>query len=158
MTAKIYKSAQGKTVDMGTLFLQNENIRAVGNMGVNARGDLLDGSNTVIDQKNRQAQRQYQRQTNVSSSAEVHTSNRAAKQALQDRLQTVPTEPVDPIDVLDETLEVTTIQNPAPVDPVVDESVPQGGLAAAIARARTVRQELEKTPRQLKQEQPLRKI
>jgi hypothetical protein len=47
MTNKIYKSAMGKTVDMGSLLLQNENTRAVGNMGVNARGDLLDSSNTV---------------------------------------------------------------------------------------------------------------
>ena len=41
MTSKVYKSAQGKTVDMGRLQLQNEGVRAVGNMKVNARGDQL---------------------------------------------------------------------------------------------------------------------
>ena len=34
----------------------------------------------------------------------------------------------------------------------------QGGLAAAIAKAKTVKQELEKTPRQKLQDQPVRKI
>jgi len=67
MTKKVYKSAMGKTVDMGALILQNEQIRAVGNMGVNACGDLVDSTNQVIDQRNRQVQRQYQRQTDSSS-------------------------------------------------------------------------------------------
>lgn len=63
MTQKTYKSANGKTVDMGKLVLQNEQVRAVGNMKVNARGDHLDDSNRVISPKNEQVQRQYQRQT-----------------------------------------------------------------------------------------------
>jgi hypothetical protein len=67
MTGKIYKSAQGKTVDMGALILQNEQVRAVGNMGVNAAGDLMDSNNQIIDQRNRQVQRQYNKQTNSTS-------------------------------------------------------------------------------------------
>ena len=67
MTGKLYKSAMGKTVDMGSLLLQNERVRAVGNMNVNARGDRLDSSNNVIETKNQQVQRRYNRQTNVSA-------------------------------------------------------------------------------------------
>ena len=63
MTQKIYKSANGKVVDMGRLMLQNENVRAVGNMKVNARGDQIDDNNRVIVSKPEQVQRQYQRQT-----------------------------------------------------------------------------------------------
>jgi hypothetical protein len=63
MTQKVYKTANGKTVDMGKLMLQNENTRAVGNMKVNARGDQIDDSNRVILSKPEQVQRQYQRQT-----------------------------------------------------------------------------------------------
>jgi hypothetical protein len=62
MTRKVYKSAMGKTVDMGALILQNEQVRAVGNMGVNAAGDLVDSTNRVIDTRNRQVQRQYKKQ------------------------------------------------------------------------------------------------
>lgn len=62
MTKQIYRTANGKVVDMGKLMLQNENTRAVGNMGVNARGDVLDHENQVISSKNQQVQRQYNRQ------------------------------------------------------------------------------------------------
>lgn len=62
MTGKVYKTAQGKTVDMGKLMLQNESVRAVGNMGVNARGDIVDNQNQIISTQNQQAQKVYNRQ------------------------------------------------------------------------------------------------
>ena len=63
MTSKVYKSAQGKTVDMGRLQLQNESVRAVGNMKVNARGDMVDDMNRVISPKSEQVNKQYKTQT-----------------------------------------------------------------------------------------------
>ena len=63
MTSKTYKTAQGKTVDMGRLILQNEQVRAVGNMNVNARGDVVDDMNRPISSKTQQVNRQYQNQT-----------------------------------------------------------------------------------------------
>ena len=71
MTTKQYRTAMGKTVDMGALILQNEQVRAVGNMSVNARGDQLNGSNQVIDQKTRQVSRQYQKQINKPSGTHI---------------------------------------------------------------------------------------
>ena len=62
MTQKVYKTAQGKTIDMGSLALQNENVRAVGNMNVNARGDLIDHQNRVITTKPAMVQQQYNQQ------------------------------------------------------------------------------------------------
>lgn len=62
MTQKVYKTAQGKTVDMGRLMLQNEQIRAVGNMKVNARGDIVDDMNNVISSKPKQVNTQYNKQ------------------------------------------------------------------------------------------------
>ena len=62
MTKNIYRTAQGKLVDMGKLFLQNEGARAVGNMNVNARGDVIDDNNQVIAKKNDQVNRQYNKQ------------------------------------------------------------------------------------------------
>ena len=145
MTSRTYKTAQGKTVDLGQLILQNENVRAVGNMNVNARGDRLDSSNKVIDSKNQQVQRQHQRQiaTNVSDQT-VHTSNVHARRAKKD-LQEIAVAPV----------EDTTPADTTPVDPAPIDTAPTGGgLAAAIARSRTVVQEKEKTPRELKQFKP----
>lgn len=64
MTKQVYKTAQGKTIDMGSLILQHENVRAVGNMNVNARGDLLDDRNQVIATRPQQVNQQYNKQTN----------------------------------------------------------------------------------------------
>jgi hypothetical protein len=63
MTKEIHRSANGKTVDMGSLRLKNENVRAVGNMKVNARGDLVDEKNQVITPKNQQVNQSYNNQT-----------------------------------------------------------------------------------------------
>ena len=145
MTSRTYRTAQGKTVDLGQLILQNENVRAVGNMNVNARGDRLDSSNRVIDSKNQQIQRQHQRQiaSNVSDQT-VHTSNVHARRAKQAE-QEIAVSPV----------EDTTPADTTPVDPTPIDTAPTGGgLAAAIARSRTVVQEKEKTPRELKQFKP----
>ena len=63
MAGKIYKTALGNTVDMGKLMLQHEKVRAVGNMKVNARGDMVDDMNRVISSKNDQVNKQYNKQT-----------------------------------------------------------------------------------------------
>lgn len=149
MTNKIYKSAMGKTVDMGALQLQNETVRAVGNMNVNARGDVIDNRNRVIDKKSQQVRRQYAKQTNVSTQS-ITTSSRAAQAknatpVVEDDFSDLP----EDNDVVAEDL--APVENPAATQP-------RGGLAAAIAKSRTVAQELEKTPRQLAKESPIKKI
>jgi len=44
----IYRTMQGKEIDMGKLIARNENSVAVGNMKVNARGDLLGPGGKVV--------------------------------------------------------------------------------------------------------------
>lgn len=48
-----YSTAMGKNVDMAALKAQNEKVRAVGNMNVNARGDVLDSHGNVIHDNNK---------------------------------------------------------------------------------------------------------
>jgi len=170
MTKQVYTSAQGQSVDLGTIKLRNETVRAVGNMNVNARGDVLDSNNQVIETKSRQIQRQNEKLTNVVDTP-VHTSNAAAKRARS--ADTTPTQPVsssvvieDPI--IDTTVDTPTVDTPTVDTPIVDApppadtiSVPTsgGGLAAAIARSKVIKQEKEKTARQLVQDNPgIRKI
>jgi hypothetical protein len=154
MTSRTYKTAQGKTVDLGQLILQNETVRAVGNMNVNARGDLLNSSNRVIDSKNQQIQRQHQQQiVNNVSDRTVHTSNVHARRARKAAQQDTPAVDFDLEDVpapMDIAPEITS--EPVYTTPV--DTAPGGGLAAAIARSRTVVQEKEKTPREIKQFKP----
>jgi len=42
------RSALGREINMSALASRNEKVRAVGNMRVNARGDLLDSNNNII--------------------------------------------------------------------------------------------------------------
>jgi len=66
MTNKVYRSAQGKTVDLGALMLQNEKVRAVGNMNVNARGDRIDEHGNSISTRSEQVNKNINRTvTNV---------------------------------------------------------------------------------------------
>lgn len=127
MTRKVYRTAQGKLVDLGRLQLQNENTRAVGNMGVNARGDKVDSMNRAIDKKPAQVQRQYNRQTtaNPESQTVPKAKARVAKP--------VADIPPPPEDFQDDFVRTDAADNSA--------SPASSGLAAAIARAREIKQE-----------------
>lgn len=130
MTRKIYRTAQGKMVDLGRLQLQNENTRAVGNMGVNARGDQIDSLNRPIVRRPQQVQRQYNRQTQTE----------AAKTTKQPKATVVADVPAPPEDFQDD------YEKP-------QETAQPTGLAAAIAKAREIRQDPLKTPRETAQHQ-----
>lgn len=140
MTRKVYRTAQGKLVDLGRLQLQNENTRAVGNMGVNARGDKVDSMNRPIERKPTQVQRQYNRQT-------ATTTETAAPPARPKTKILPPAEiPAPPEDFQDDFQKE-------------DQPQKTTGLAAAIAKAREIRQEPLRTPKQVAQEQEgVRKI
>ncbi len=45
---KVYRTMQGKEIDMGKLINQNEMTVAVGNMRVNARGDKLGPGGKIV--------------------------------------------------------------------------------------------------------------
>jgi hypothetical protein len=62
MTKEVYRSANGKMVDMGAIKLKNEEVRAVGNMNVNARGDVVDDQNRVIATRPEQVNQVYDQQ------------------------------------------------------------------------------------------------
>lgn len=156
MTRNVYRTAQGKMIDMGALTLQNEMVRAVGNMNVNARGDRVDENNQVIDQRNRQVQRQHRRQSNVVDSP-AHTSTVTAKQS---QTATPAQESSADTELLELMPEPTpTPTQAAPVDLTVDPAaIPATGLAAALAKAKTVKQTLDPSARQLAQAKGVHKL
>jgi hypothetical protein len=57
--AKTHKTAQGKTIDMDSLRAKNEEVRAVGNMRINARGDVIDAYGRVINDNTKRVNEQY---------------------------------------------------------------------------------------------------
>lgn len=157
MTSKVYRTAQGKSVDLGTIMLQNEHVRAVGNMNVNARGDTLDNNNRVVESKPRQIQKQNARTTNVSADP-VQTSSIKARKAKKEKSVELQNSPVQESATPVQELAPQPISAPPLQTEIKTEKIPEGGLAAAIARNREVKQELEKTRRQQQQAQGLRKI
>jgi hypothetical protein len=154
MTSKVFRTAQGKSVDLGTIMLQNEHVRAVGNMNVNARGDKLDHNNHVIETKPRQIQRQNSRTTNVSADP-VQTSATKANKIRREKSRVESQPPIE--SVLPEPTP-QAVMSPPEQNIVALGTVPEGGLATAIARNREIKQELEKTRRQQQQSTGLRKI
>ena len=131
MSKKVYRTAQGKTVDLGALQLQNEDVRAVGNMGINARGDKLNANNKSVEGRSSRIGKQYKKQ-------------------IRDKVQDygVPTGSVKNKTIgkhreVDAT-PVKNVEEPTPV--IEDPAVKASGLAGAIARAK-------ETPEPVSQEQ-----
>lgn len=127
MTRKIYRTAQGKSVDLGALQLRNENVRAVGNMSVNARGDLIDSHNRPIRSRNQQVAKQYGKQTTGKATESPVVSSRSKV------AEKVPAPPED--------FEDDFARPSASSLPVQAPAAGSGGLAAAIAKAREIRQD-----------------
>jgi hypothetical protein len=143
---KTYRTAQGRLVDIGTMMAQQENTRAVGNMNVNARGDTLNSNNNVVSSRSQQVNKHYRKQVTQSNVSDdpVYSSITEATQAAQ--LEQNVAEVVEPTDV-----ELAELYSNEVVTNVVEPGQ-SGGLAAAIAKARQVKQEALKTPRQIAQE------
>ena len=187
-TRRNYRSSQGKSIDLGALLLQNETVRAVGNMGVNARGDRIDNRGAVVDSKVQQSKRQYNKQIGPQDSIPQASISQASRAPVADIIPPAPVAP-DPYELQKSnskeaeafketrraekaTAKAAKATKPKVVKtPVVDESfldidptpapvvevvavapTPASGLADAIARAKTIKQEQLKTPRQLAQE------
>jgi len=90
----VYRSAKGKTINMDTLTTRNEKVRAVGNMRVNARGDMVDSNNNIIVPATKRVQNAY---TNASFESDNNVSTnpipaqKTASQLVPDELSKVPT-------------------------------------------------------------------
>ena len=57
---RMYKTMQGRMVDIDKLRGANENVQAVGNMRVNARGDVLGPNGTIVKKKEKVMKEYYE--------------------------------------------------------------------------------------------------
>lgn len=165
MTKKVYRSAQGKSIDLGALQLQNETVRAVGNMNVNARGDKLNPRNETVSSRNKTLAKQYKKQvTNVVDDV-VYTDKSSASKSKNKKQKTSLSDVEKTVKQMEQEHSTKTAEKnvETTVDPAVEltvepgpkkqqEPVKKAGLADAIAKAKSIKQEPMKTPRQLAQE------
>ena len=160
--AKMYRSSQGKGIDLGALLLQNENVRAVGNMGVNARGDRIDNKGKSIDSRVQQKKRQYNKQIGPQDVAPAENSTSDTSNSQYVLPEVVEPKAVPKTDTAKKT--PTRKKTVKKSTPVIDESIidvepkteakpKASGLADAIARAKKIKQEAIVPPRQAAQNQ-----
>ena len=57
---RMYRTMQGRMVDIEKLRAANESVRAVGNMNVNARGDVLGPGGQIVEAKAQVMQKYYE--------------------------------------------------------------------------------------------------
>ena len=79
MANKTYRSAQGKKIDVDMLRLRNEEVIAVGNMKVNARGDELGPGGVIIKTRN-EAMDEYYKSNAIYTAESVADAERQRTQ------------------------------------------------------------------------------
>ena len=57
---RMYRTMQGRMVDIEKLRAANESVQAVGNMNVNARGDVLGPGGTIVNTKENVIKKYYE--------------------------------------------------------------------------------------------------
>ena len=135
---KIYKTARGKAVDIDKVKLANETAISVGNMRVNARGDLIGAGGQVAAGRNQLMDRVY------AVEDAPYSPNDPGTFAQQQRVLEASNA---------EQLTNLTNNLTVPVTPPVDTETPatapaaRGSLANSVAKPATVTQEPMPDPR-----------
>lgn len=107
----IYRTAQGRPLDMASLAAKNEKTRAVGNMNVNARGDTIDSHGKVTVPVTRKVGNRYNNSVANPESNRARSIVRPKPEATPEvdttPVQVVEVEPVESIfdEMTDEDLE-----------------------------------------------------
>lgn len=89
----IHRTAMGRAVDMSSLQAKNEKVRAVGNMGVNARGDTIDSAGKVIVPVTNKVNSNYAQ--TVAMSSQTSITNKIRADIMADMVISTPPAPVE---------------------------------------------------------------
>ena len=92
---KMYRTMQGRMVDIEKLRASNENVRAVGNMRVNARGDIVGASGQIVKTKEEQMKEYYEAPKGQVSDTRVRNPKESNPQPIPQQ-QVVQTQVVNP--------------------------------------------------------------
>jgi hypothetical protein len=137
MVQKVYRTAQGKTVDFGAMAAKNEKVRAVGNMAVNARGDRIDNQGNVIATRSQQINKNLNRQTNANASADA-AANRAQAAADAEKQRLAEQDKLEQARLARQAARQAVAKGETPA---AKSEIPAEGLAAAMARAAQIKDE-----------------
>lgn len=160
---KIYRTAQGRSLDMETIRLQNELVPALGNMRVNARGDQLGPGGKIIKTREMIMDEYYKASAspveNIPQQSTIPTRSSPSRK----RSDPLPTSSkkaeFTPDDARPDEITIEPVREPAPaknkkakatkstqeaktVAPV--EQKLKGGLAAAIAKTKSTEKKVKR--------------
>ena len=93
---KMYRTMQGRMVDIDQLRAANESVQAVGNMNVNARGDVLGANGKVITPKAQVIKKYYEQPKGKASEGKVITKQAPAPQTKAVETKAVETKVATP--------------------------------------------------------------
>lgn len=163
---RTYRTAQGKSLDLEKLKLQNEMTPAIGNMRINARGDQLGAGGEVVKRREEMLDQHYQRNIvkNRKGAEPDHIPTRSGKAndiepmvtqtldriqadeisldeiAEQPQTEQVTSKPSNEYEVTGDTEESVTVDPVQPVNQTTGvakgEKAIKGGLARAIAKTK----------------------
>lgn len=146
--SNMYTTAKGATIDMNQLKLKNENVIAVGNAGVNARGDIVERGRVVKTREQIMQETYNIKGSKIAQDAKskIRTSANsiAADNIVAPVIETAPVITPVQTNTIATTLEADNI---VPVDTAVFEETteikPRGGLADAINRSKEISDKLD---------------
>ena len=130
--SNVYKTARGVSIDIEKLKLMNETTLAVGNAGVNARGDLIKNGK-VIKTREQIAQETYNISgNNIVKKAKIKESEADIEPDFMEPLSTP-----SPYDQLTKQQKTVKTISPTPLD-----DAPRGGLADAVNKSKELAEKL----------------
>jgi hypothetical protein len=128
---KVYRTAQGRELDIERLRLQNEMVPVVGNMKVNARGDQLGPGGKILKTREQVMDDHYRTRpdanTNIPQEGPIPTTSRRAPD------QSIPTSSKHAAQEF--TPGNLSADKPTEQDTAEKETGLKGGLARAVKRA-----------------------
>ena len=132
---KIYRTAQGRSLDMETIRLQNEFVPALGNMRVNARGDQLGPGGKIVKTREQVMDEYYKTRPtvgdNIPTEGEIPTRSPTRRTSTPFSTSSKKATEFKPADATPDDVATAPSGKAAVVEPEL-----KGGLAAAIARTK----------------------
>lgn len=157
---KVHRTAQGRTLDVTKINLQNELVPAIGNMRVNARGDQLGPGGKIVKTRE-QMMDDYYRANGIKTQRKAASEDPEIRRSSKGARDIIPTsggkakrvEPVTefkPGDIQADG-EIKKTAETKPADETTDAGIDKlkGGLAKAVAKAKKTTED-KKTNKRIK--------
>tara|TARA_Y100001972_G_C7448796_1_gene229875 strand:- start:71 stop:487 length:417 start_codon:yes stop_codon:yes gene_type:complete len=126
---RMYRTMQGRMVDIEKLRAANESVQAVGNMNVNARGDVLGPGGQVATPKQKIIQKYYEQPKGMVNDTPIRYRSEPAPQKAKEKAK-----PIKKMSPISETPKKTETVKSEPVNTFKPktESTPKKGIDAAL--------------------------